>query len=757
MSAGATADAAQLIGNEFVFSGGLASDTVVSDGGQFQVSSGAKAVDTTVLGGGQEIVSAGGHEFLHKANFGELGGLVDVGLITLGSGGEMDISAGGLGSGIDVHSSGALFDFDGGEDAGTRLESGGQVQVSAGGSSVAPVVRGGSEFVFSGGKVSSAVVSNGGELLLSSGGKGVDTTVLSGGTEIVSAGGHEFLDRANFGKAGGVVSVGTVILGSGGQLDISAGGVGSGIDVHSSGAEFVFSNGNGFGTRVESGGQDVVSGGGTAAGTVLQGGTEIVTAGGESVSTQVGNQSIEDVGGALASASDVTVSGGGLVLVHDFGVTDLTTVLSLGVEVLSALGTAVGTVVSAGGEQHVSSGGIASATAVGAGGTEFVFTGGEAVGMAVHNGGRAFMSSGGTLDAPSVVAGGTLTADGLVTGAAHDDGMIVVAAGILDLEGPLTGTGTFTIAAGAALSIDAATNIADLTVAGTANIGGVTVITDPVTIDAGGTIAGTGTLAGAIIDDGVITVSGGSLELTDAITGAGALTIEAGGTLRIDGAVSPGTTIAFASSGTGTLELADVSAMQGTITGKQSGDQVLNVACFAVGTRIAVPGGETPVETLRPGMRVCSAFGGSVAVIWIGRRHLRCRRHRHPLAVMPVRISAGAFATGIPARDLLLSPDHAVFVEDARRGEGGRRGKDERRGGVLIPIRDLVNGTTIVQEWVDRITYFHIELPRHDVVIAEGLKAESYLDTGNRSAFDDTAAALSQPSAQGAPLGTVRE
>jgi hypothetical protein len=55
---------------------------------------------------------------------------------------------------------------------------------------------------------------------------------------------------------------------------------------------------------------------------------------------------------------------------------------------------------------------------------------------------------------------------------------------------------------------------------------------------------------------------------------------------------------------------------------------------------------------------------------------------------------------------------------------------------VLIPIRNLVNGTTIAPQQVDRITYFHVELARHDVLFAEGLGAESYLDTGNRSAFE---------------------
>ncbi len=79
---------------------------------------------------------------------------------------------------------------------------------------------------------------------------------------------------------------------------------------------------------------------------------------------------------------------------------------------------------------------------------------------------------------------------------------------------------------------------------------------------------------------------------------------------------------------------------------------------------------------------------------------------------------AGAFAEDVTSRDRWLSPDQAVFVD-----------------AVLIPVKHLINGTTIVQEPVDEVTYYHVELDRHDVLLAEDLPAESYLDTGNRALF----------------------
>jgi hypothetical protein len=40
-----------------------------------------------------------------------------------------------------------------------------------------------------------------------------------------------------------------------------------------------------------------------------------------------------------------------------------------------------------------------------------------------------------------------------------------------------------------------------------------------------------------------------------------------------------------------------------------------------------------------------------------------------------------------------------------------------------------------VQEPVNEVTYYHVELPQHDALIAEGLPVESYLGTGGRKKF----------------------
>ncbi len=133
--------------------------------------------------------------------------------------------------------------------------------------------------------------------------------------------------------------------------------------------------------------------------------------------------------------------------------------------------------------------------------------------------------------------------------------------------------------------------------------------------------------------------------------------------------------------------------------------------CFVAGTRIAAASGEVRVESLRPGDTVRTADGRLAPVVWVGHRTLR--------DAAPIRISPSAVAQGVPSRALLLSPDHAVLVE-----------------GVLVPAHLLANGATVTVCPAGPATYVHVELDRHDILLAEGLATESFLDTGNRGQFD---------------------
>ena len=147
--------------------------------------------------------------------------------------------------------------------------------------------------------------------------------------------------------------------------------------------------------------------------------------------------------------------------------------------------------------------------------------------------------------------------------------------------------------------------------------------------------------------------------------------------------------------------------------------------CYVAGTRILTATGERMVETLMQGDIVLTLAGDELSaqpVKWIGRRRIDLTAHPRPETVAPIRIQRGAFADNMPHSDLLVSPDHAIFVD-----------------GKLICARQLINGTTIRQEkGLTSLEYFHVELDAHAILLAEGLPAESYLDTGNHGFFTNS-------------------
>ena len=143
--------------------------------------------------------------------------------------------------------------------------------------------------------------------------------------------------------------------------------------------------------------------------------------------------------------------------------------------------------------------------------------------------------------------------------------------------------------------------------------------------------------------------------------------------------------------------------------------------CFAAGTLVLTSHGEIPVEALREGDLIVGLQGGRLRPVrWVGHRNVNLCTHPDPDSINPVRVCANAFGPGQPHRDLILSPNHALYVD-----------------GHLIAVRYLLNGATIRQEHWDDITYYHVELDGHDVMLVDGMTAESFLDIGNRAAFSN--------------------
>jgi hypothetical protein len=141
-----------------------------------------------------------------------------------------------------------------------------------------------------------------------------------------------------------------------------------------------------------------------------------------------------------------------------------------------------------------------------------------------------------------------------------------------------------------------------------------------------------------------------------------------------------------------------------------------NQVCFARGTRIMTAEGYRPIETLAVGELVAARFAGLSAIQDIASFTLARTGPRGSWAgaSRPVRVKAGALGHHSPSQDLVLTASHSILAD-----------------GVLVPVINLVNGTSIVFDTADEhetLDFFHIGLARHDVLDAEGAACESWRD-----------------------------
>jgi len=171
----------------------------------------------------------------------------------------------------------------------------------------------------------------------------------------------------------------------------------------------------------------------------------------------------------------------------------------------------------------------------------------------------------------------------------------------------------------------------------------------------------------------------------------------------------------------------DLIGVNDTAPGSRDPMDQVNVIffCFAKGTGIATPHGMVPVETLVPGSLVTTMEGRFVPVRFNFRQTI-AMRFGMAERLQPVRVRAGALGSGLPERDLTLTADHALMID-----------------GLLVNAGALVNGAGI--DWVPvaelgaRFTVYHIETEDHDIILAEGMPAETYIDYAGRRAFDNYA------------------
>jgi hypothetical protein len=410
--------------------------------------------------------------------------------------------------------------------------------------------------------------------------------------------------------------------------------------------------------------------------------------------------------------------------------------------------------------------------------TTYSFSAGGTASFEDYNNYVGGTAPGDVLSPNTTVAIGAGTAS-VASGGVTDNGLIAVGlgAGFLDTKS-LSGTGTLAVAAGARATLTGSTSLGSIIDAGTLTLGGNDAVaislasgaqatltsnfTDSKAITGAGTLTVntgvTGSLAAgssiaSVLDSGTLNLAGsfgGSIDmkgngsgsvadflgpnvtsgtLNTALTNFGtgdklilspaAFALNSGDALTTSYSGGQLTVTDTTNHTTVTVNLGlaagDSSAL---ITASDASGQLVITLCFYAGTALATPAGEIKVEDIAAGDLLMTA-NGALPVRWIGQSHIHTA-FADPLRAMPIRIKQGALGDGLPVRDLLLSPDHAVHID-----------------GILVHASALVNGESIIREYdvPEQFTYYHVELDTHELLLAEGVLAESFVDNTERMHF----------------------
>ncbi|CUH77921.1 Hint domain-containing protein [Tropicibacter naphthalenivorans] len=135
--------------------------------------------------------------------------------------------------------------------------------------------------------------------------------------------------------------------------------------------------------------------------------------------------------------------------------------------------------------------------------------------------------------------------------------------------------------------------------------------------------------------------------------------------------------------------------------------------CFERSTRIHTPQGLIPAGRLQTGDWVCTWSGRKQQIKWIGSKTVEGAG-----AAAPIRFDVDTIGNFRPVK---LSPQHRVLISSPQ-AELMFGARD-----VLVPAIALLDGNRIRQVARRQVSYVHILLDRHDILIAEGAPCESLL------------------------------
>ncbi|NVN06518.1 Hint domain-containing protein [Asaia spathodeae] len=537
-----------------------------------------------------------------------------------------------------------------------------------------------------------------GATIVSSGGK---YSILSGATLVVQGAGTSITGALVSGFGNGPNNSGSIPGQSGGTnypalLIASGGGVASGATVGFGGVVMGADGG------IVSGGSAFNSGSFVAANNGFVNGVTVGSNGGVLASMMPGyggnagivsNVHVEAGGYGLAGGGFTikgqVFAGSGVISASQFDVGSTEMIVSAGTDVGSLIG----------GTQIVSSAGL-SMRSIFSAGTQIIMPGGVASGATASAGGLISVS-GGVASAVVLGSGGSLQA----TAGARVNGLQIQAAAAASADSAAV-LSSVVISGGGTLTLNSGATLINAVVSGITSSGGAGGL---LVLHSGAVLSGVTSMGfkSRLDIDSIQYVSGAKISYNGTT-----LTIsDASGNVIWSGSIAGIPTGATSS---------DFHVERDSTDGSMI---IVYDKCFLRGTMIRMEHGECAVEDIQVGDNVVACVDGADVlrqVIWVGRRTATVRSaHYDDEAGFPVRILQGALGDNVPYKDLLVTPEHALFLD-----------------GAFVPARMLVNGRSIFfDRTMTQFDYYHIETDEHSVLWSDGALSESYLDTGDRTAF----------------------
>ncbi|WP_336946973.1 Hint domain-containing protein [Asaia sp. HN010] len=406
------------------------------------------------------------------------------------------------------------------------------------------------------------------------------------------------------------------------------------------------------------------------------------------------------------------------------------------------------------------------------------FSGATVSGLTLGSGASAYLSSGATASDINTGAGSVLSmATSYGSGSSYvyvpPRSAVVLSGGTWSavsinkvtyyVSGSVSATGAVTFSAISTLTISSGATVSGATISGsvaTVSVMSGGLLENSLVLNGYVSAMGGATLSSNVLNSDVVYLSYGAKSIGDTYinSGVGAdgysdAYIYSGATLTSPyiGAANAGSFVVRVSSGASITDPTlirnggQLLAYGGTVSSTDP------TPCYLAGTFIKTPEGMTAVEEIQIGDKVLARVGDVTEerkIIWAGKASAMIRSDlESDLSGYPVRILKGALGEDLPNKDMLITSEHCLFLDDA-----------------FVPIRMLVNGSSIYYDRTfNEYEYYHIETEHHSVIMADGIWSESYLDTGKRQSFRQTggvhvlgARTLDWHVAAAAPLRTDR-